>query len=96
MVYIFGNFLNKKKRVLLGFTKIYGLGVFQSKLILNFANIGKNLKIKELSQNKIILLCKKIDQIKVLIELQLKVVLNLEKKSLIVIKCFRGLNKNVK
>ena len=96
MVYIFNKSLNKEKQVIIGFTSIYVLGIFKSKLILNFGNIGKNLKIKELSQNQIIVLCKKIDQIKILIESQLRTVLNSERKSLIAIKCFRGLKKKGK
>ena len=90
MIYIFGKFLNKKKRVQVALTSIYGLGYFQAKLLCNKCNIGYNCKIKELSQTQIINVCKKIDQDKLFIESQLKNILRSDIKQLITIKCFRG------
>lgn len=90
MIYIFGKFLNKKKRVHIALKSIYGLGYFQIKVLCNKCNIGLNFKIKDLSQTQIINICKKIDQNKFFIESQLKNIIQSDIKRLITINCFRG------
>lgn len=90
MVYIFGKLLNKKKSVHFGLNLIYGLGLFQVKVICNYCNIGLNCKIKDLSQNQIISICKKIDQKNLLIESLLRNIIKNEIKRLIMIKSFKG------
>jgi len=90
MVYIFGKLLDKKKSVHYGLGLIYGLGLFQIKVICNYSNIGFDCKISELSQAQIINICKKIDKQNLFIESFLRNMIKTEIKRLIMIKSFRG------
>ncbi len=90
MVYLFGKFLNKKKRINIALVSVFGLNFYQIKILCNKCNFGYNCKIIDLSQNQILEICKKIDQNKLLVESQLRNLIKLDIKRLIVIKCFRG------
>ncbi len=56
MARIEGVDLPKNKRIEIGLTYIYGIGLPRSQEILNKINIDKNIKIKDLNDNQIILL----------------------------------------
>jgi ribosomal protein S13 len=90
MVYIFGKLLNKKKLVRIALKSVFGLGLFQIKLLCNKCHIGLNCKIKDLSQTQIVNICRKIDQNKLLIESHLKNIIRSDITRLITIKSFRG------
>ena len=90
MAHIAGIELPKNKRVVIGLTYIFGIGVSTSKKILEKANLNENIKIKDLSmeQEKIL---RDIIQNEYIVEGSLRTQVSLSIKRLMEIGCYRGL-----
>lgn len=90
MARIAGVDLPKNKRGVIGLTYIYGIGLTSSKKILNEAEIGESVKVREWSDKDI----KNIRQILAdshTVEGQLRTEIQLNIKRLMDIACYRGL-----
>ena len=91
MVYILGTNLNNNSKSIYGIAKLYGLGCYTTKLMLNDLNIGNDCRIKDLSQNNLVKILKWIEKNKVIVENSLKQKIVLDINKLKSIKTYRGL-----
>ena len=90
MARISGVDLPKEKRVEVGLTYIYGIGLTSSQKILEKAGINPDTRVKDLTDEQINLIRKEIDEnFKVEGDLRREVALNI--KRLTEIGCYRGL-----
>ena len=90
MARIAGVDLPRDKRAEIGLTYIYGIGRSLAKEILDSSGIDKSTKIKDLTEEEINILRKKIDQ-DYQVEGDLRREKNLNIKRLREIRCYRGL-----
>jgi small subunit ribosomal protein S13 len=90
LAHIAGIELPKNKRVVIGLTYIYGIGLTTSKNILVKANVNENIRIKDLSveQEKIL---RDIIQNEYIVEGSLRTQVSMNIKRLMEIGCYRGL-----
>jgi len=90
LAHIAGIELPKNKRVVIGLTYIFGIGLTTSKQILAKANINENIKIKDLTidQEKFL---RDIIQNEHIVEGTLRTQVSLNIKRLMEIGCYRGL-----
>lgn len=90
MARISGVDLPREKRVEIGLTYIYGIGVSSSKRILNEANVDPNIRCKDLSDDDVAKIRDVIDRTQVVEgDLRREVALNI--KRLQEIGCYRGI-----
>lgn len=90
MARISGVDLPREKRVEIGLTYIYGIGVSSSKRILNEANVDPNIRCKDLSDDEVAKIRDVIDRTQVVEgDLRREVALNI--KRLQEIGCYRGI-----
>lgn len=90
MARIAGVDLPKDKRVEIGLTYIYGIGRPTSNVILEKANINKDTRVKDLTEEEVNTLRSVIDEA-VLVEGDLRREIALNIKRLRDIKCYRGI-----
>ncbi|MCL2064211.1 MAG: 30S ribosomal protein S13 [Candidatus Cloacimonetes bacterium] len=90
MAHIAGIELPKNKRVVIGLTYIFGIGLSTSQKILAKANVNENIKIKDLNieQEKVL---RDIIQNEYIVEGSLRTQVSLNIKRLMEIGCYRGL-----
>ena len=90
MAHIAGIELPRNKRVVIGLTYIFGIGITTSKKILEKANLNESIKIKDLSvdQEKAL---RDIIQNEYIVEGSLRTQVSLNIKRLMEIGCYRGL-----
>lgn len=91
MVYILGTNLKNNSKAIYSIQKLYGLGSYMTGLMLNDLNIGKDCRVKDLSQNTLIKILKWIEKNKILVENALKQKITLDISKLKSIKVYRGL-----
>ena len=91
MVYVLGVNLKNNSKVVYSISKLYGIGNHISKLMLNDLNIGKDCRIKDLSQNVLIKILKWVEKNKIILESTLKQKIILDINNLKSIKVYRGL-----
>ena len=89
MARISGVDLPNAKRVEIGLTYIYGIGINQSKVILAETGINPDTRVKDLSENEIGLLRDYIDK-NLTVEGDLRRAVALDIKRLVEIGCYRG------
>jgi small subunit ribosomal protein S13 len=90
MAHIAGVELPRNKRVVIGLTYIFGIGIPTSKKILEKANLSENIRIKDLSMEQEKLL-RDIIQNEYTIEGSLRTQTSMNIKRLMEIGCYRGL-----
>jgi len=90
LAHIAGIELPKNKRVVIGLTYIFGIGLSTSQKILAKANVNENIKIKDLNieQEKVL---RDIIQNEYIVEGSLRTQVSLNIKRLMEIGCYRGL-----
>ena len=88
MARIAGVDLPNNKRIEVGLTYIYGIGLTQSKNILNITNISPDVRVKDLSEDQIYKLSTQLKTFIVEGDLRQKIFRNI--KMLKDIKCYRG------
>ena len=88
MARIAGVDLPNNKRIEVGLTYIYGIGLTQSKNILNITNISPDVRVKDLSEDQIYKLSTQLKTFIVEGDLRQKIFRNI--KRLKDIKCYRG------
>ena len=90
MAHIAGIELPKNKRVVIGLTYIFGIGLSSSQKILEKANVNENIRIKDLTveQEKIL---RDIIQNEYTVEGVLRTQVSMNIKRLMEIGCYRGL-----
>jgi len=91
MVQLLGTNLKNNYKVVDGFSKLYGLGKYTTRVMLNDLNIGIDFRIKDLTQNVFVKVIKWIEKHQIIVETSLKqkIIMNVDKlKS---IKAYRGL-----
>ena len=81
--------LPREKRIEIGLTYIYGIGLTSSKKILQKAGVNPDTRVKDLTDDEIALIRKAMDGYKVEGDLRREVALNI--KRLTEIGCYRGL-----
>lgn len=91
MTNLLGKDLNKNSIVLHSVSKVFGLGLHSSKIMLNDLNIGNNCRIKELNQNVFFKIVKWIEYNKILLDDALKYKTLSDIDKLKSIKVYRGL-----
>ena len=89
MARIAGVDLPREKRVEIGLTYIYGIGLSSSQKILKEANVSPDVRVKDLTDEQIQAIRKAMDAYKVEGDLRREVALNI--KRLTEIGCYRGL-----
>ena len=90
MAHIAGIELPRNKRVVIGLTYIFGIGLTTSQKILEKANVSQNIRIKDLTmdQEKIL---RDIIQNEYIVEGSLRTQVSMNIKRLMEIGCYRGL-----
>lgn len=89
MARICGIDIPNDKRILISLTYIYGIGKSQSQKILKKINISENIRVKNLSEDKLTMIRNEIIKLKTEGELRREVSLNI--KRLIEINSYRGI-----
>jgi len=89
MARIAGVDLPREKRVEIGLTYIYGIGLTSSQKILKDANVSPDLRVKDLTDDQVQAIRKAMEGYKVEGDLRREVALNI--KRLTEIGCYRGL-----
>ena len=89
MARIAGVDLPREKRVEIGLTYIYGIGLSSSQKILKEANVSPDVRVKDLTDEQVQAIRKAMDAYKVEGDLRREVALNI--KRLTEIGCYRGL-----
>ena len=89
MARIAGVDLPREKRVEIGLTYIYGIGLTSSQKILKDANVSPDLRVKDLTDDQVQAIRKAMEGYKVEGDLRREVALNI--KRLTEIGCFRGI-----
>jgi small subunit ribosomal protein S13 len=92
-MYFFDSQIPEKSSISYGIKKVYGLGVKKSYSICKSLGFGLNLKVKDLSDEQLIKLAKKIEEQKDFITSELKKKINLSNKKLFSINSYRGIRK---
>lgn len=90
MAHIAGIELPRNKRVVIGLTYIFGIGLSTSQKILAKAGVDENIRIKDLSMDQEKLL-RDIIQNEHIVEGNLRTVVSMNIKRLMEIGCYRGL-----
>lgn len=90
MARIAGVDLPRDKRVVIGLTYIYGVGLTTSQNILKLANVDESIRIKDLSEDQEAAIRKAIEE-NFRVEGDLRGEINLNIKRLMDIGCYRGL-----
>lgn len=90
MVRLLGNNLPNKKKIYIGLTSIYGIGVSTSKKILAELNIDSNLKVAELTEDHVSAIRDRLEAGDLQLEGDLKRIRSLNIKRLIEISSVRG------
>ena len=90
MAHIAGIELPKNKRVVIGLTYIFGIGLSTSQEILGKANISENIRIKDLTMDQEKFL-RDIIQNEYIVEGALRTQVSMNIKRLMEIGCYRGL-----
>ena len=90
MAHIAGIELPKNKRVVIGLTYIFGIGLTSSQRILAKANVNENIRIKDLTQDQEKIL-RDIIQNEYTVEGALRTQVSMNIKRLMEIGCYRGL-----
>ena len=93
MIYIFETEISNFKTVSFSLQKIYGLGEYQTNVICKKLGFAKNLKINKLTNDQIFKLIKTIEGSNLIITEELKKYQMLALKTLIDIKCYKGLRR---
>jgi small subunit ribosomal protein S13 len=91
MVYILGINLKNSKLVHIALSKLYGIGKYQSKLILNNLNIGIDCHLSDLNQSHLYLLLKQIENQNLILEIDLRKQKHETISILIQIKSYKGI-----
>ena len=91
MANILGINLKNNSKALYSITKLYGVGIYITKLMFNDLNIGHDCRVKDLTQNILVKILKWIDKNKIIVENSLKQKINLDINKLKSIKTYRGL-----
>ena len=94
MARISGIDLPRNKRIEIGLTYIFGIGLSSSKLILNEAKVDPNIRCKDLNDNQVSELIRVIEE-NHQVEGDLKRVINTNIKRLMEISSYRGRRHNV-
>ena len=94
MARISGIDLPRNKRIEIGLTYIFGIGLSSSKLILNEAKVDPNIRCKDLNDNQVSELRRVIEE-NHQVEGDLKRVINTNIKRLMEISSYRGRRHNV-
>ena len=89
MARIAGVDIPRNKRVEISLTYIFGIGRSTANKILEKANVDKNIKVKDLSEEQVGQIRTIVDEFKIEGELRKEIRLNI--KRLMDIRCFRGL-----
>ena len=89
MARIAGVDLPREKRVEIGLTYIYGIGLTSSQKILKVANVNPDTRVKDLTDDQVAAIRKAMEGYKVEGDLRREVALNI--KRLTEIGCYRGL-----
>jgi len=89
MARIAGIDLPREKRVEIGLTYIYGIGLASSQKILKEANVSPDVRVKDLTDDEVAKIRKAMEDFKVEGDLRREVALNI--KRLTEIGCYRGL-----
>jgi small subunit ribosomal protein S13 len=90
MVRILGNNLSNKKKIYIALTCIYGIGLSQSKKVLEKVNIDPNIKVSDLTETNISDIRDILETDEFKLEGDLKRLISLNIKRLIEITSFRG------
>jgi len=93
MIYIFNNEFKKKKILSLSFQKVYGIGKPLAKYITKKLGFAKNLKVKDLSKDQVLLILHMVERLNLKINKDLKKSKLTYLKFLIRIKSYRGLRR---
>ena len=93
MIYIFDTDIDNSKSITISLKKIYGLGKHKVNFLCKIAGLSPNIKTKKLSPEKLKKLIKLVSYFNITITSELKKQLSLNLKSLISIKCYRGLRR---
>lgn len=91
MVHILGVDLKSNTKVIYGISKLFGLGLFLVKLMLNELNISLNFRVKDMTQNIYVKILKWLEINKLIVENNLKQKINLDIERLKSIKTYRGM-----
>jgi len=91
MVYIFGTKMSNKLKIKNALTKIFGLGINQSKYLLNKLGITENVYVFELTKNQKLRLVQLLEVSPLILKLDLKRNQINSLNRLIKIKSYRGL-----
>lgn len=91
MARIEGIELPNSKRVVIGLTYIYGIGLTTSNKILARAGVDKNKKVKDLTDDEVIAIRQAIADLQIPIEGDARKIVALNIKRLIEINCYRGI-----
>lgn len=90
MVRLLGTNLPSKKKIYIGLTAIYGIGIQTSKRILAELNIDENIKVSELSEGNVSAIRDRLEKGDLQLEGDLKRIRSLNIKRLIEINSVRG------
>ena len=90
MVRILGNNLSNKKKIYIALTAIYGIGLSQSKNLLEKLGIDPETKVSDLTEQNISAIRDRLETDEYKLEGDLKRLINLNIKRLIDIGCVRG------
>jgi small subunit ribosomal protein S13 len=93
MIYLLETELLDKKPIHKALYNVFGIGKFYSLFFCKKLGFSKNLKVFELTEDQKLKLIRLIENSKLLINSDLKRLLNLEQKKLVNIKAYRGLRK---
>ena len=91
MVHILGVDLKNNTKVILGISKLNGLGLFTAKLMFNELNISFDFRIKNMTQSIYIKILKWLETNKLIVENNLKQRIVLDIERLKSIKTYRGM-----
>lgn len=91
MVRIVGVDLPKNKRIEVALPYIYGVGVSLSKKILKNANVGPDVRVKDLSEEQATAIKKEIEELGIKVEGDLRREVNMNIKRLIETGAYRGM-----
>ncbi len=91
MARIEGVDLPKNKRVVIGLTYIFGIGLSRSKKILEKAGVDENIRVKDLTDDQVNAIRQAIQELGYKIEGELRKERAMAIKRLIEINCYRGM-----
>ncbi|MBQ6036297.1 MAG: 30S ribosomal protein S13 [Lachnospiraceae bacterium] len=91
MARISGVDLPRDKRIEIGLTYVYGIGVSSSKKILEKANVNPDTRVKDLTDDEVIAITRVIEESEMLIEGDLRRETAMNIKRLQEVGCYRGI-----